>query len=319
MDDETIHIPVLYKEVLELLRPVPNGRYIDGTLGAGGHTVGILEASAPEGRVLALDRDPEAISFSRKRLIKYSSRVTYVNANYAQMDEVASIYGFVNVDGILLDLGLSSRQLADGRRGFSFLKEGPLDMRFDTSGGPTAADLLNNLAEADLSDIFWRYGEVRQSRRIARLIVDNRPFDTTTELADLIATNVGRKGRIHPATQVFQALRIAVNRELEAVEEGIEAAVGLLGPGGRLAVISFHSLEDRFVKRFFRDLSRDCICPPEQPVCNCGNEAVLKLVSRKAIKAGEREIGENPRSRSARLRVVEKAAKTNIKISSANS
>lgn len=306
MDDETTHIPVLYKEVLELLQPRPNGRYIDGTLGAGGHTVGILEASAPEGRVLAFDRDHEAISYARKRLSTFGDRVTFIHANYAKMDTLAPINGFVDVDGILLDLGLSSRQLADGQRGFSFIKEGPLDMRFDSTSGTTAAELVNNLSESDLRDIFWRNGEVRQSRRISKLIVDNRPFNTTTELADLIAANLRRKGRTHPATQVFQALRIAVNRELEAVEQGIEAAIKLLGPGGRLAVISFHSLEDRFVKRFFRDLSRDCICPPQQPICTCDGIATLKLASRKAVKAQKQEITMNPRSRSARLRVVEK-------------
>ena len=309
MDNETVHIPVLYYEVLELLQPQSNGRFIDGTLGAGGHTAGILEASAPEGRVLAFDRDPEAISFAREKLLKYGDRVVYLNANYAEMGTLAPAEGFIEVDGVLLDLGLSSRQLADGQRGFSFLREGPLDMRFDSTSGQTAADLLNNLSEADLSDILWRYGEVRQSRCIAKLIVENRPFVTTTELAELIATNFRRKGRIHPATQTFQAIRIAVNRELEAVEQGIEAAIKLLRPGGRLAVISFHSLEDRFVKRYFRDLSRDCICPPQQPVCNCDNQAVLKLVKRKAVMAGEKEIAENPRSRSARLRVVERTQK----------
>ncbi len=306
MDDETIHIPVLFNEVLALLRPYGNGRYIDGTVGAGGHTAGILEASAPNGRVLVFDRDPEAINFVKQRLVNYGDRVTSINANYAEMGILAPRAGFGEVDGILLDLGLSSRQLADGQRGFSFIKEGPLDMRFDSTSGPTAADLLNNLSESDLSDIFWRYGEVRQSRRIARLVVENRPFTTTSQLAGLIATNIGRKGRIHPATQTFQAIRIAVNQELEAVEQGLEAAIKLLRPGGRLAVISFHSLEDRFVKHTFRELSRDCICPPQQPVCNCDKQALYKLVIRKAIKAGEEEIANNPRSRSARLRVIER-------------
>ena len=306
MDDEAVHVPVLYHEVLELLQPQPNGRFIDGTLGAGGHTEGILRASAPNGRVLVFDRDPEAISFARGRLSKYGDRVTYVNANYAEMDTLAPTHGFTQVSGILLDLGLSSRQLANGQRGFSFQKEGPLDMRYDPSSGPTAADLLNNLSELDLADMMWRYAEVRQSRRIAKLIVDNRPFSKTTEIAELIAANIHRKGRIHPATQLFQAVRIAVNRELEAVEQGIKAAIGLLRPGGRLAVISFHSLEDRFVKRFFRDMSRGCICPPQQPVCTCSIQAKLKLVNRKAILASEQEIIDNPRSRSARLRVAEK-------------
>jgi 16S rRNA (cytosine1402-N4)-methyltransferase len=255
---------------------------------------------------LVFDRDPEAISFARGRLSKYGDRVTYVNANYAEMNTLAPTHGFTQVSGILLDLGLSSRQLANGQRGFSFQKEGPLDMRYDPSSGPTAADLLNNLSELDLADMMWRYAEVRQSRRIAKLIVDNRPFSKTTEIAELIAANIHKKGRIHPATQLFQAVRIAVNRELEAVEQGVEAAIGLLRPGGRLAVISFHSLEDRFVKRFFRDMSRGCICPPQQPVCTCSRQAILKLVNRKAILASEQDIIDNPRSRSARLRVAEK-------------
>jgi 16S rRNA (cytosine1402-N4)-methyltransferase len=313
MENETAHVPVLYFEVLELLRPHPNGRFIDGTLGAGGHTAGILRASAPNGRVLAFDRDLEAISFTRKRLFDFGNRVTYVHANFAEMGTLAPANGFDEVDGVLLDFGLSSRQLANGQRGFSFIKEGPLDMRYDSTTGPTAADLLNNSTESDLSDILWRFGEVRQSRRVARLIVENRPIKTTTELADLISGSTPRRGRIHPATQTFQALRIAVNRELEAVEQGVAAAVGLLGTSGRLAVISFHSLEDRFVKRYFRDLSRDCTCPPEQLVCSCGGQASFRLVTRKAVKASEQELSKNPRSRSARLRVIEKIRPEKIK------
>jgi len=306
MDDEIVHVPVLYQEVLELLRPQPNGLFIDGTLGEGGHTVGILQATAPDGRVLVFDRDPESINFSRKRLSQYGDRVTFINANYARMGTLAPANGFIQVDGILLDLGLSSRQLANGQRGFSFQREGPLDMRYDPKSEVSAADLINKLTENDLADILWRYGEIRQNRRIAKLIVMNRPFSTTTELAELVSANVKRRGRIHPATQLFQALRIAVNRELEAVEQGVGAAVDLLKPGGRLAVISFHSLEDRFVKRFFRDLSRDCICPPRQPICTCDAQAVLRLVKRRAIMATDQEIISNPRSRSARLRVVER-------------
>ena len=309
MDDT--HVPVLYDEVLELLQPRPGGRYLDGTVGAGGHTSGILRSSAPDGKVLALDRDPEAIAFAGQKLAEYGERVTLVKANYVEMAAIAERYGFDYFDGILLDLGLSSRQLADGRRGFSFLREGPLDMRFDASQGPTAADLVNNLSEAELAAIFWRYGEERRSRQWARVIVANRPITTTTQLADLIADRVKRRGRTHPATQVFQALRIAVNNELEAVEQGVQAAVGLLrlngrGAHGRLAVISFHSLEDRFVKQTFRELSRDCVCPPEQPVCTCDRQPVLRLITRKAVQAGAEEIAANPRSRSARLRVVEK-------------
>lgn len=305
MTDNT-HIPVLYHEVLEHLQPRPNGRYLDGTVGAGGHTIGILQASAPDGKVLALDRDPEAISFAGQRLAEYGERVTFVNASYVEMAAIAEAYGFDYFDGILLDLGLSSRQLADSGRGFSFLREGPLDMRFDMTQGATAADLINNLSEAELADIFWRYGEERRSRQWAKVIVANRPITTTTQLADLIAAQVKRRRRIHPATLIFQALRIAVNDELDALEQGVKAAVELLGENGRLAVISFHSLEDRFVKQYFRQLSRDCICPPEQPVCTCNRQPVLHLITRKAVQASAEEIAANSRSRSARLRVAEK-------------
>jgi 16S rRNA (cytosine1402-N4)-methyltransferase len=222
------------------------------------------------------------------------------------MAAVAKQAGINGFDGILLDLGLSSRQLDNSERGFSFLREGPLDMRFDTTQGKTAADLINNLNEAELADIFWHYGEERRSRQWARVIVNNRPITTTTQLADLIAAQVKRRGRTHPATQIFQALRIAVNDELAAVSEGVKTAVELLKPNGRLAVISFHSLEDRFVKQYFRELSRDCICPPEQPICTCQRQPIVRLVTRKAVKAGPEEIAANPRSRSARLRVVAK-------------
>ncbi|MCA9936534.1 MAG: 16S rRNA (cytosine(1402)-N(4))-methyltransferase RsmH [Ardenticatenaceae bacterium] len=300
------HIPVLYQEVLDLLRPLPNGRYIDGTVGAGGHTAGLLEKSAPTGRVLAFDRDPEAVLFAQEKLASFGKRVTFVNASYAEMGTLAPAHGFEQVDGILLDLGLSSRQLDDSERGFSFMREGPLDMRFDSTQGETAADLVNNLAEADLADIFWRYGEEKQSRKIARVVVQKRPFHTTTQLADTIAQAIRQRGRIHPATLVFQALRIAVNGELDAVENGVQTAVTLLKSGGRLAVISFHSLEDRFVKQYFRQLAQDCVCPPTQPVCTCDAHATVRLVTRKAVKATAVEIADNPRSRSARLRVIEK-------------
>ena len=312
MSDEPNHTPVLLHEVLATLRPRPDGRYLDGTVGAGGHTAAILDASAPDGRVLAFDRDPEAIAFTRRRLVDYSDRITLVNANYADMKRLAPTHGFDLFDGILLDLGLSSRQLAQAERGFSFMQDGPLDMRFDPTQGETAADLLNKLPEADLADIFRRFGEERRSRQLARAIVANRPIRRTRQLADLIAAQARERRRIHPATRVFQALRIATNRELEAVEAGISAAIDLLKPagreqpGGRLSVISFHSLEDRYVKQLFRRLSQDCTCPPQQPVCTCSGVATVRLITRKAIKAADSEIERNRRSRSARLRVIEK-------------
>lgn len=307
--DEFSHEPVLLREVLVCLNPQPGGRFIDGTVGAGGHAQRLLEATTPGGRLLGFDRDPTALAYATRRLAPFGERFTPVARTYGDMGDIAPEFGFSSVDGVLLDLGLSSRQLDDAKRGFSFLKEGPLDMRFDPRQGETAADLINNLSAEELADIFRRYGEEQQSRRIARLIVIHRPLRTTTELAGLIEREIGRRSHTgrHPATKVFQALRIAVNGELEEVERGIRAAVDLLRPGGRLAVISFHSLEDRLVKQFFRESARDCICPPEQPVCTCGTQPTLRLVRRKVIQATPEEIAANPRSRSARLRV---AAKT---------
>lgn len=304
-DSPSGHVPVLFQEVMDALRPAPGGNTVDGTLGAGGHAAGLLAASAPDGRLLGLDRDPAAVEFAARRLAEFGARATLVVASFGDMAAVAAAHGFAAVDGVLLDLGLSSRQLDDAGRGFSFQQDGPLDMRFDRRAGPTAADLVNNLSAEELADLFFRYGEEQQSRRIARLIVAHRPIHTTAELATLIAREARRSGRPgrHPATKVFQALRIAVNGELEEIARGLRAAVGLLAPGGRLAVISFHSLEDRLVKEFMREQSRECICPPRQPVCTCGAQPVLRLAGRKAIKAGAAEMAANPRSRSARLRV----------------
>jgi 16S rRNA (cytosine1402-N4)-methyltransferase len=300
------HTPVLLHEVLALLLPERNGRYIDGTVGAGGHTAGILEQSAPSGRVLAFDKDPQAIAFAKEQLAAFGDRVAFVNASYTKMGQFAPLMGFAQPDGIVLDLGLSSRQLNDSERGFSFMKEGPLDMRFDPTKGETAADLINNLAETELANLFWEYGEEQQSRKIARLVVQARPFTTTTQLADCIAAHIHTPKHIHPATQVFQALRIAVNHELEEVEKGLAVAIELLAPGGHLAVISFHSLEDRMVKQTFRHLSQDRTPPPGYPATPDSGPAILHLLTKKAIQASPVEVAQNPRSRSARLRVVEK-------------
>ncbi len=300
------HIPVLYDEVMRLLNPRPGGRYIDGTVGASGHAAGILEASGPDGRLLGLDADADTLAVARKRLACFGERVTLVHANFARMGEVARAHGFDLVDGVLLDLGLSSMDVDDAPRGFSFLREGPLDMRYDRSRGQTAADLVNTLSEAALADLIYRYGEERRARAIARRIVERRPLHTTIELAAVVAEAAKGRPGLHPATRTFQALRIAVNDELGALEAALNAAIMLLKPGGVLAVIAFHSLEDRLVKQTFRREARDCICPPKQPVCTCGHRATLKLLNRKPIVPGADEIARNPRSRSAKLRAARK-------------
>jgi 16S rRNA (cytosine1402-N4)-methyltransferase len=300
------HLPVLYKDIIHALTPCAGGRYIDGTLGAGGHAAGILEASAPDGELLGLDRDPQALAIARQRLAGFGGRAHIVHASYLEMAENAQRLGWDKVDGIVLDFGVSSMQVDSAERGFSFLQDGPLDMRFDPTLGSSAADLVNSLGESELADIFFRYGEERLSRKIARAIVQHRPLTTTRQLADLVLKTIGKRERIHPATRTFQALRIAVNGELDAVESVLPLAVEMLRPGGRLAVISFHSLEDRIVKTFFRRESRDCLCPPQQPICTCGHRASIVEVNRKPIEAGEEEIQENSRARSAKLRIVEK-------------
>jgi len=311
-DTKSPHRSVLYHEIILALRPKNTGRYIDATVGAGGHAWGILDASQPNGLLLGLDLDPTALELARKRLAAFSARVTLVQASYTTLLEQIRNLGWKEVDGIVIDLGVSSMQLDTPERGFSFQAEGPLDMRFDPSQPLTAEDIVNGWTERDLADLIWRYGEEQQSRRIARAIVQARPLHTTRELAELIARNAGsRKGspgrsRMHPATRTFQALRIVVNKELEAVETVLPEAMSALAPGGRLAVISFHSLEDRIVKQYFRRESRDCICPPEQPVCTCGHKATLIEISRHPIEAKEEETESNPRARSARLRIAEK-------------
>lgn len=296
------HEPVLYHEVLKWLVPAPTGRYIDSTVGAGGHAWGILEASRPGGRLLGIDADPKALEIARERLAGFGDRVILVHANFDSLEAIAPAHGFDAVDGILMDLGLSSIQLADATRGFSFQEEGPLDMRFDPRRSQTAADLVNTLPVDELADILWRYGEERYARRIARAIEAARPIHTTRELVTIIERVVPRRGKVHPATRAFQALRIATNDELGALERALPQAVNLLKPGGRLVVISFHSLEDRIVKHFFREAARSCICPPELPVCVCDHTPTLRVLTRKPITPSAAEVARNPRSRSAKLR-----------------
>jgi len=280
---------------------------VDGTLGAGGHAWGILQASQPDGRLLGLDLDPQALSLAQQKLAEFGERAVLVRASYCSMTEQAQALGWPAVQGIVLDLGVSSMQVDTPERGFSFLADGPLDMRFDPHALHSAADLVNDLPEDELADLIYRYGEERRSRAVARAILRARPLHTTAELARVVAgaTNSGRSG-IHPATRTFQALRIAVNGELDALEAVLPEALGLLAPGGRLAVISFHSLEDRLVKHFMRREATDCLCPPRQPLCTCGHKASLRVLTPQPVQASPAEVQANPRARSAKLRLAER-------------
>jgi 16S rRNA (cytosine1402-N4)-methyltransferase len=318
LEDGFAHRPVLYQEIIHTIRPSRGGLYVDGTLGAGGHAWGILEASSPNGLLLGLDVDPQALELARVRLASFGPRAIIVQASYTTLNRQLEALKWPKVDGILLDLGLSSMQLDTPQRGFSFQVEAPLDMRFDPTAPLRAADLVNQLPEDELANLLYRYGEEKRSRQIARAIIRARPLQTTRQLAEIVSSAVGQGwkggqkpgsyGRIHPATRTFQALRIAVNGELDALEAALPQAVAALKPGGRLAVISFHSLEDRIVKAFFRRESQDCICPPRQPVCTCGHHASLVEVTRRPIRPQDVEVKANPRSRSARLRVAERLA-----------
>jgi len=300
------HEPVLYQEIIHALHPKSTGRYVDGTLGAGGHAAGLLAASEPGGLLLGLEVDPQALDLASQNLAPFGERACLKRASYTSLPEQIRSRGWDSVDGILLDLGASSMQFDTPERGFSFLADGPLDMRFDPSNPLTAAEIVNSWPEDELADVLFHYGEERASRRIARAIVQARPVSGTGRLAAIIEKALGRHGSHHPATQTFQALRIAVNGELESVEKVLPMALQALAPGGRLAVISFHSLEDRRVKEFFRMESRDCICPPPQPACTCGHKASIQEISRRPITPTEEEIKRNTRARSAKLRVAEK-------------
>ncbi len=298
------------------LSPAAGSFQIDATVGGGGHAVRTLEASRPDGRLLGLDADPAALKRTRERLRPYGKRAVLRQANFEQIDAVARPAGFGSVDGVLFDLGLSSNQLAAEDRGFSFRAEGPLDMRFDPSRGRAARELVAEDDERTLADIFHAYGEEPFARRIARAIVRTRQqesLETARSLAALVEAAVprsrpGSHRRIHPATRVFQALRIAVNRELEVLPVGLAGALSLLRPGGRLAVISYHSLEDRIVKRFIAAERRGCVCPPQLPVCLCGRSPRLRPVGPAPARPSDAEVARNPRARSARLRVAERLA-----------
>jgi 16S rRNA (cytosine1402-N4)-methyltransferase len=309
---ESRHIPVLVAQVVAGLGVCPGGRYLDATVGGGGHAAAILEASAPDGSVLGLDRDAEAVERARARLSDFGDRAKVVHASYVDLAEVLRREQLGPLDGVIFDLGFSTWQIEDASRGFSFTQDGPLDMRFDTRSGATAADLVNLLTEDALAHLLFDYGEEPRGRQIARAIVAARPIQTTGVLASIVSAAVGGgRGRragshLHPATRTFQALRIAVNEELEAVARALPDALLALRPGGRLGVIAFHSLEDRIVKQFYQRESQDCICPPEYPVCQCDHRRTVRVLTRKPLVPSDAEIAANPRSRSAKLRVAER-------------
>lgn len=306
------HVPVLLKETLDLLVWNPDGIYVDGTTGGGGHSRAIAARLSEKGRLLSIDRDPEALAEGLKWAGEYGGRVELVRGNFSDVAEVLAARGMEGADGILLDLGVSSRQLDAGERGFSFIRPGPLDMRMDPESGVPASTLVNSLPEEELARVFYEYGEEHASRRVARAVVAARsvePIGTTEALAKVVERALGRQGGKHPGTKVFQALRIAVNGELAALEKFLSSLPGILGEDGRVAVISYHSLEDRMVKTALRNLTRHCICPELAPVCRCGTPGSMELLTRKAVKPSDTEVGTNPRSRSARLRAARRLKK----------
>ncbi len=305
MKSPAFHCPVLVEETLQQLDPRPNGVYLDATLGEGGHAAAILEASSPAGRVFGVDLDPRSLAYVKSRLSGYGGRFTCAQGNYADMAALAQAQGIAQVDGLLMDLGFSARQVQQPGYGFSFRSDEPLDMRFDPASPLSAEHIVNTFSEKDLAQLIFQYGQEPRSRAVARRLVRSRPINSTGRLAELIAAAVGtRRGRrLHPATRTFQALRIAVNDELGNLESGINAAIQLLAPGATLAVISYHSLEDRIVKNFMARERTGCICPPAVPECRCGRTPTLVQTDRKIIRPSEQEVASNPRSRSARMRV----------------
>ena len=306
------HQPVLLRETMEFLAPGASTTIVDATLGAGGHAEAILELSGTEGRVLGIDRDARALEIARSRLARFGTAFTTLQGDHRRLGELLRDAEVLVVDGILFDLGVSSMQLDDPSRGFSFGHDGPLDMRMDPTGGPTAADLVGTLSEEELRRILWTFGEERQSAAVARAIIAEREraaIATTRALARVVEDALGpaaRRYRIHPATRTFQALRIAVNNEVEYLESLIVDAVGFLRPGGRLAVIAYHSLEDRAIKHGMRKLAARCVCPPRLPVCGCGREDLIRVLTSRPVRPTTEEIERNPRARSAKLRVAER-------------
>lgn len=306
------HVPVLIDEVMSLLKPEPGQVFVDGTVGGGGHARRIMEAISPGGRLIAIDRDAETLHRARSTLRDFSDNITFVHDDYRHMRRILSDAGVDGVHGVLLDVGVSSFQLDEPLRGFTYRHDAPLDMRMDVRTPVTAADLVNSLSVVDITRILRDYGEERWAPRIARAIVEQRevaPITTTEQLVEAVKRAIPSRARRqggHPARRTFQALRIAVNSELDALTEGLHAATASLVPGGRIAVISFHSLEDRIVKRTFAVMASECDCPPELPVCRCGKQPSLRILTRKPVVPSPEELERNPRARSARLRAAER-------------
>jgi len=305
-------MPVMPDEAIRYLAPKAGGIYVDGTLGGAGHGARILEASSPDGTLIGFDRDAEALRAARERLLPFGDRVRLVHGNFTGIAEALAGFGIERIDGLLLDLGVSSHQLDMAERGFSFQQDAPLDMRMDRSSGATAAELLNSLAEEELARIIRDFGEERWAKRIAAFIVRAReeaPIETTLRLVDIIKGAIPRgawEERLHPATRTFQGLRIAVNEELTSLEKGLDIGVRMLNRGGRVVVIAFHSLEDRIVKNSFRHSAHGCTCPKGLPYCVCDNKPLLRLLTGKPVMAGAAEVEANPRARSAKLRAAER-------------
>ncbi|MGM9525065.1 MAG: 16S rRNA (cytosine(1402)-N(4))-methyltransferase RsmH [Peptococcaceae bacterium] len=306
------HIPVLYHEIMDIMAPESGEIFVDCTLGGGGHSKGFLERTGPDGLLIGIDQDNNALAAARKNLESFDGRVTFVHSNYSNLDEILDRYAPEGVDGILFDIGVSSHQLDEKERGFSYMQDAPLDMRMDQSRSLDAWQVVNTYSEEELHRILKEYGEERWAKRIAKFIVEfrsQRPIDTTGQLVDVIKRAIPKGAReegSHPAKRTFQAIRIEVNDELGVLERTIEVAVKHLKKGGRLGIISFHSLEDRIVKEKFRYLASDCICPPELPFCQCDKVSEVKILTRKPITASPEELEQNSRAKSAKFRAVEK-------------
>ena len=306
-DSSGFHLPVLLQETLDRLSPRDGGVYLDATAGEGGHTLAILDRSAPSGRVLAIDRDPRSLVRAEQRLSQHGTRFIPVQGNYGQMAEISRSHGISQVDGVLMDLGFSSRHIEGEGYGFSFQRDEPLDMRYDPTQALTAEHIVNGYDQEELASVIFRLGEEPRSRSIAREIVRSRPVSTTGELSRAVARAMGpARRRINPATRTFQALRIEVNAELDHLETGLSQAIELLAPGGNLVVISYHSLEDRIVKNTLAREAARCICPPELPECVCGHQPRMRNITRRVIKPSVEEVKQNPRSRSAHMRVAQR-------------